>query len=442
MSDRKPNRLLAWERLQRGWSYEELAERVRTEMARCGENDTGLTANTVRRWETGERRPDPRYRKHLVTILGKPASELGLLAPEEMQLRPDAADTEAARGVMEAIKTNYQNPAMHRLTVLRGLVAIGTLPILAPLFALGTGNGNAPHRTPDTDSYASISRAHRQLYWTSPARPLYEASYAHTQLGIELIRGAPGPHRAVLATALAESALLTARLALFDLQHYAVAERCLDLALSATREAGDHALAAAVFGHMAFVRIFGATPGDARTVLAAALQHTWHGVSPAVRSWLHCVAAEAESRVGRRVAARREIDLAVAALGHLDDAPEWLDFFNGARLESFAGYAALSSGDNADAAVHLSRAFDGLNHRDGKQRSVVLADLARAHADDAERAADYLTRAVNALAADWYPTGFDRVRAVRPILRDSRVGVELDERIRWLGEANLGGPAL
>ena len=27
-----PNRLLAWERLQRGWSYEEITERIRAEM--------------------------------------------------------------------------------------------------------------------------------------------------------------------------------------------------------------------------------------------------------------------------------------------------------------------------------------------------------------------------------------------------------------------------
>ena len=79
MAERRypPNRLLAWERLQRGWSYEELAHRVRAEMARCGESDTGLTANTVRRWETGNRWPEPRFRKHLVVIFGMTASGLG-----------------------------------------------------------------------------------------------------------------------------------------------------------------------------------------------------------------------------------------------------------------------------------------------------------------------------------------------------------------------------
>jgi len=433
LSERVPNRLLAWERLQRGWSYEEVAERVRAGMARCGETDTGLTANTVRRWETGERRPDPRYRKHLVTVLGKPASKLGLLAPDELQLCPAPEVAKASRG--------GDMTGVDRSTVLRRLVAAGALPLLAPLFALGAGSGGSTRKTPDTETYTSISRGHRQLYWTSPARPLYEAAYAHTQLGIELIRGASGRDRTVLASALAESALLTARLALFDLQQYAVAERCFDVALSATREAGDHALAAAVLGHMAFVPIFGASPGDARTLLSAALQHTWHSVSPAVRSWLHCVASEAESRAGRVTAARREIDLATSALDGAGDTPEWLDFFNETRLESFAGYAALAAAASVEADAHLRRALAGLTDADGKQRSVVLADLAHVHAGDAERAAGYLKQAVDALAADWYPTGYDRVRAVRPDLRDSRAGMELDERIGALAAASLGGPA-
>jgi transcriptional regulator with XRE-family HTH domain len=69
-----PNRQLTWERLERGWSHDELCEQVKSCMRNAGEADTGLTGNTVRRWETGERRPDPPFRKHLVMILGKPAS--------------------------------------------------------------------------------------------------------------------------------------------------------------------------------------------------------------------------------------------------------------------------------------------------------------------------------------------------------------------------------
>ncbi|MFY1633591.1 hypothetical protein ACN27F_09955 [Solwaraspora sp. WMMB335] len=76
-----------------------------------------------------------------------------------------------------------------------------------------------------------------------------------------------------------------------------------------------------------------------------------------------------------------------------------------------------------------------------KQRSVVLADLATAHGGDGDRAADYLSQAVDALHTDWYGTGLDRVRAVRPTLVDSRHGALLDERVAALtaGRAALSG---
>jgi hypothetical protein len=50
--------------------------------------------------------------------------------------------------------------------------------------------------------------------------------------------------------------------------------------LAATREAGDHALAAAVPGHMAFVPAFGRRPDGARNLLAAAVQHTGTASAP------------------------------------------------------------------------------------------------------------------------------------------------------------------
>jgi hypothetical protein len=297
------------------------------------------------------------------------------------------------------------------------------------LLSLDGEEGGGARRAFDPDTYVMITECHRRLYWTSPARALYEAAYAHAQLGVEMLRGASGSARTTLATALAESALLTARLALFDLHSPAVAERCFDVALSATREAGDHALAAAVLGHMAFAPIFGPNPSQAHGLIDAALQHSWHGVSPMVRSWLHCVSSEAESRAGNGVTARHETDLAAKAMESAAPQPDWLDFYGSARQNAFAGYAALSAGDGSDAAAFLAAALDGLTEQDGKQRTVVLADLATAHQDDIERAADYLNQAVDALSADWYRTGFDRIRAGRSMLRDSPDGTRLDQRL-------------
>ncbi|MGN9918430.1 helix-turn-helix domain-containing protein [Micromonospora palomenae] len=433
------NRRLAWERLQRGWSYEEVAERIRTGMSHAGETDTGLNANTVRRWETGERWPDPRYRKHLVAIFDKPASQLGLLTPDELAMRPQAETLHEFRRLWEMI-TGGDDTGWDRATVLRALFGASMLPLVAPLLSLDPQAAYAQAKAIDPDAYAEIVRCQRTLYWTSPARPLYEAAYAHTQLGSGLVRASTGTSRATLAGALAESALLTARLAFFDLNQPAVAQRCYDVALAATREAGDHALAAAVLGHMAFIPAFGHDPAAARSLIDAALQHTWHGVSPAVRSWLHCVASEVEARAGAGAASRHQIDLAATALEVRPEAPAWFDYYDTGRLHSFAGYAVLAAGDHAEAARHLAESLAGLTATGAKQRSVVLADLASAHSSDGDHAATYLNQALDALHTDWYGTGLERVRAVRQVLGDSREGGQLDDRIAALATSRAALP--
>ncbi|QOC93223.1 XRE family transcriptional regulator [Micromonospora craniellae] len=395
----------------------------------------------VRRWEIGERWPDPRYRKHLVAIFGKPASDLGLLTSDELAVRPDTENLHEFRRLWDMLTADDNGNGWDRASVLRALVGASMLPLVAPLLSLDPKAAHADGKTIDPDSYQQIVRCQRELYWTSPARPLYEAAYAHTQLGVGLLRAATGSSRTSLASALAESALLTARLAFFDLSQPAVAERCFDVALAATREAGDHALAAAVLGHMAFVPAFGHRPANARPLIDAALQHTWHGVSPMVRSWLHCVASEVEARAGGAAASRRHIDLAAGAVDGDDTPPEWLDFYDNGRLHSFAGYAALAGGDHSEAAGQLNQALAALTATGAKQRSVVLADLATAQGQDGDKAADYLNQAVDALHNDWYGVGLDRVRAVRPLLGDSQHGTLLDERVAALtaGRAALPG---
>jgi hypothetical protein len=109
-----------------------------------------------------------------------------------------------------------------------------------------------------------------------------------------------------------------------------------------------------------------------------------------------------------------------------------MDFYDRGRLHAFAGYAAIAAGEDAVAADHLVQALadTGLG---AKQRVVVLADLACAHRNDGDRAAQFLHQAVDELERDWYNTGLDRIRSVRPMLGDGRLGVELDERIAALG---------
>ncbi|WP_169947716.1 helix-turn-helix transcriptional regulator [Microbispora sp. H11081] len=430
------NRRLAWERLQRGWSYEELCERIRTSMRSCGEKDTGLTANTVRRWETGERWPDPRYRKHLVTIFDKPASELGLLTPDEMAMRPVTEVVDEIRRLLSMIAAD----GIDRSTFLRGLIGAG---VLAPL--LGEGGERLPAaaergRGVDAESAEAFARVvdkQAALYWTSPPDDIFQASIAHTRLGMSLLRAAPeGAVRHTLAEAAARSALLSGRVAFFDLNDGPTAARLFRMALSATRECGDHPLAAAVLAHAAFVPGFEGHRTDAFGLLDAAFAHAWHGVGPLTRAWLHCVASEISARCGEPKECMRHIDRADHMVDAGGDDPPWLDFFGRARLDGFAGYSALTAGNHEEAARRLRKALDDLGPNGGKQRSVLLADLAAAHArTDGDQAAEHLRQAVDALDDQWYAVGHDRVSGVLKVLPPAAATRALDERLADLGRA-------
>jgi transcriptional regulator with XRE-family HTH domain len=437
-----PNHQLTWERLERGWSYDELCEQIKSSMRDTGEADTGLTGNTVRRWETGERWPDPRFRKHLVTLLGKPASQLGLLTPDELTVRPNSPEPlDPLERLLTMFGGQTQDADISRQRFLRALTVAGVLPGLTPLeaaadliepLALAAGRGSRVDARV-VESYTMITVQHRALYWTVPADMLWSSALGHTQLGVRLLKAGKGDVRRWLAGSLAESALLGARLAFFDLRRVALAERCFEIATTAMRESGDHALAAAVYAHWSFVPGFAGDRATAQTLLDAAAGHARYASGPLLRSWLHCVHSEVSARTGAPAQSVRHAREAEDSLSTRGDDPEWLDFFDPARLAGFLGYSQLVAGRTADAAVSLQRALDQLDDRAGKQRSVVLLDLAAAHARaDAEHGMDFAAQAFEQLEREPYGTAYGRIPAVRHALVGTPQARLLDERIRSL----------
>jgi hypothetical protein len=436
-----PNQSLAWERLQRGWSHDEVAAQIRRSMQAAGEADTGLTGNTVRRWEIGDRWPEPRFRKHLVLVFGRPASELGLLTPDERVLCP------VNELVLDLVRrlSAILDPELGRVgrqTFLRCLFGGGIAPALSAV-GVSVENIEALGRTlsrpsgPDhraVDAYAEITARERALYWSTPARSLFESALSHTQLGMQLLRGATsGSHMERLAAALAESALLSARLAFFDLGQPAVAQRIFDIALSAARSANDHALAAAVLAHMSFVPGFSGDGQSAVTMLDSAQRHARYDAGPRLRSWLHCVAAEVAARTNDPRASLRHVRRAAESLGTSGNDPVWLDFYDASRLAGFTGYSLLMADRRSEAAAALEAGLTELDGKAAKQRAVLLADLAAACApDDAERAAILADEAVEILAREWYGAAYERLTDVQKALVGTPQAGELADRVREL----------
>ena len=71
-------RILRRERELRNWSQQELVQQI---LALCARDKRypGLTIKTIGRWERGEHRPSPYYRKHLCQLFGRNAVQLGFL---------------------------------------------------------------------------------------------------------------------------------------------------------------------------------------------------------------------------------------------------------------------------------------------------------------------------------------------------------------------------
>lgn len=99
--------------------------------------------------------------------------------------------------------------------------------------------------------------------------------------------------------------------------------------------------------------------------------------------------------------------------------PDWMDWFSPVRLAAFKGNTQLKAGHTKAARDTLTQVLADLPADAGKQRVVVLGDLAAVEAAE-KRPAEACSRAEEALeqlAASWYEMGMDRVREVRRVLQ-------------------------
>ncbi len=76
---------LKYQRLLRGWSQQDVADALYQRCAAEGHREVGIRAKLVGRWERGESKPSPLYRKHWCTLYGLTAAQLGLLDGMEVR---------------------------------------------------------------------------------------------------------------------------------------------------------------------------------------------------------------------------------------------------------------------------------------------------------------------------------------------------------------------
>src|SRR5260370_42437328 len=110
-SDNTWNKKIKRAREEKGWSQEDLAERIGAK----------TTQNTISRWENGISKPTPYYRQRLSEILGKSIEELGLLENKD-DTPPESEPIESEQTSSIA---NTTKPFRKWLEVIISIVVIG-----------------------------------------------------------------------------------------------------------------------------------------------------------------------------------------------------------------------------------------------------------------------------------------------------------------------------
>ncbi|MFJ1707272.1 transcriptional regulator [Kitasatospora sp. NPDC088346] len=372
-----------------------------------------VSTRQIGRWES-DTPPWPRddYQRLLTHVLHLPVERLGFRAPWQDALR--AGTGPQAPGPAATVRPVLPRP---------------TLPRPAR---------SAPVQ-PDTvgATYATVTAAHRRLYWSVAPATLHQAVAEHANLGTVLLGETTGVVRRVLAAALAESLLLAGRIQFFDLRQPDQADGTYVRALQAAGEADDSLLGAAILAHTAFLPGWTDRREEAVERMQAARTYARRGPASAeLLAWLDAVEAECLTRCGDQRGALALLNRAEATLaaGSGHTSPDWLDWFSPVRLAAFKGNTELRAGHLPQARDTLRHVLDRLPGTDGKQRVVVLGDLAAVEAASRhpQEACELLDQALDQLAVTWYATGMERVREARRALvpwQDSPAVRRVDDRL-------------
>ena len=251
-----------------------------------------------------------------------------------------------------------------------------------------------------------------------------------TALDRQLASCRSGPLRARLLAVSARAALLAGRLALFDLADRPRARSLHTLVSELAAESGDVGLSAAAYAHLGYLAALEGRPVAAHRYLRWAADG---GSSARVRAWVMAVGAETEAMLGRTQAAWDDLEQAEEVLPRASGSgPDWLDFFDGARLAGFRGSLALDCGQLDGADTFLTAARSGLAPAATKQRAVYLSDLAlvRCGQGRPEEASVLGHQAATLLTGSPYATAFRRLEHVA-----SRLSLFTHRPVQDLGHA-------
>jgi transcriptional regulator with XRE-family HTH domain len=429
------NRLLRQERLKRGWSEQDLADRIQQWEYEHGDgHDLPVDRNYVHRWETGKRGVSAFYAVRLEGVFGRSRQELGLVDRRSRQLvgsanirsaddgepiPPVESAGDAMLGASPESGSAVQRRAFNRLVVAGGMTAVGiaiaaervasgpdapsvTRPLVqlyapeattAIRKAMLAGDGATAVQEPDVTAFRQgVSRAWelRQSARYVELLSVLPALILEAEAAIQHVDG----DERVEAYRLFAHTYNTVSSVLKKLGDFEFASMAADRAIRAARAIDDRLLGAAasyrlanVFlpaGRLAETKDVALTAADALEPSASSLRR-----GLAVVGGLRLTAAIAAARQGAAAEAWRLHAEATVAAGQLrEDHADLYTIFGPTNLAIHGVQIAAELGDGREVLRRAGRVDpDRLPRALLERRSHFLIDLARGHAQQVEDAA-------------------------------------------------------
>jgi len=304
-SDPPPRSRLRELRNERGWTQQEVAERLaRLAWTRSSDAHVGVTGDMVAKWERGKKRPSPRYRNLLAALYRVGLDELEAApTPGQFVLRGEsmAAMLDDAAELLDRLGSAGRALRPHVFEALTDdvLTRRSVLAMLdqTPLPARSTPQGSAA----DLEALAEQCEA---AYPSAPPAALLTAVAAQLRIAepAELSAGA----RQRYLRARARLAILAGRLASSsEIGNVMAARAYLAQATDDAYEVADQTLAATAAGYMAqlAMRQHQRTAAIAHLRAAGRLDLT----DPTISPWLTSLEATANADNGRYDAAGAEL---------------------------------------------------------------------------------------------------------------------------------------
>jgi transcriptional regulator with XRE-family HTH domain len=434
----RPN--LRRERRRRGWSENDTATRLYNLGIEHGipEDQLGVDARAVSRWELGRTQPNQTYTALL--------SRLYELPPEQLDLPPLVLPVETGELTTAQLAAVDSVPVKRRDFIKLGGLGVAALAqgidaerLAAVLAGMGVDEQAI-------DGVESLTRNLMRLEATTAPQLLLPAVAGHLGAFRELFFRAPARRVAHVYSLAGETALLAGWLALklerrtladqywTDAGRFAqiAADVNLQAALVVCRSYLYHAYRQREGGVMSAIHLYeraGALLGSLAPAAAALFYSERAG----------CLAKATYADSSRAGAAMRDLDVALRHLDRMDDGDAPLYIFESIRgdLAHTRGMTLLYVGRPREATAEFEQLLNSLGTSSPSWRSGITACLGAAHArlGAVEQACDALGRAHGLAVEAGSPY---RVRNVRAISQDYLAGIDAPA-VRRL-EEEIGSP--